>query len=222
MTPRRIILSVEVVYGTSNQGKLNDVKKILSDCDVSVLSLPDIGVEVPIIDESGKTFEENAIIKYKALRPLVPNNYILAVEDSGLEVDALDGAPGVYSRRWKAGGKEMTDTESLHKILDEMKGKKDRTAKFVSVIAFGGSGQAMQTIRGELAGVLLEEPDLEGFMEGMPYRALFYIPQLHKMLYQIHGMPLDKRKRLLTHREKVWLNLIENISSRRTSSEEIE
>jgi XTP/dITP diphosphohydrolase len=204
---------MQVVFGTANSGKLKDVKKFMSGSAVDIVSPGDIGIEMPLIKEDGKSFEENAVIKYQALRPLVPGQYILAVEDSGLEVDALGGAPGVYSRRWEVGSKDKTDLGILNRMLDEMKNKTDRTARFVSVIAFGGPGHSMQTVRGELVGELLKKPDMDGFIEGLPYRALFYIPELDKMLYRVHDMPPDKRRGILTHREKVWLKLVEKIAS---------
>jgi len=204
----------EVVFGTANEGKLKDVNNILASTALRIKSLRDVGLEPFDIAETGSTLEENAIIKFNALRPLIPIDDILVTEDTGIEIDALDGRPGVYSRRWEAGGEEMSDEQVLRKVIDEMKGKKDRTARFISVIAFGVAGPPPQLIKGELVGSLLEEPDMKGFEPGLPYRALFYIPQLKKMLYEVHDVPSSDRQGLLTHREKVWLKLAEKLTEK--------
>ena len=202
---------MEIVFGTANKAKVDDVRKIIKDEHISVLSLAEVGTEPPVIAETGTTFEENALIKYNVLRPLVPKDKVLVTEDSGLEIDALNGKPGVYSRRWEAGGRELTDEEVLSKVLSELKEIKDRTARFVSVIVFGGAGIPRQTVRGELAGEILEKPDMNGFVQGFPYRALFYVPQAKRMLYEIHDLPLEERGGVVTHREKAWEAVLKSI-----------
>ncbi len=202
---------IEIVFGTSNPGKLADVRVLVDPSIVTVLGLQDIGVEVGDIVENGKTFEENSIIKYEALRPLVPDNYILVTEDAGLEVDALNGEPGVYSRRWNKERREMTDQELVDKMARVMNGKKDRTARFVVVATFAGSGIKRQTVRAEELGVMLDEPDVEGMESGLPFRAFFFIPELDTMLYKFHLLPKEERKGHKTHREKIWEQIVENL-----------
>jgi XTP/dITP diphosphohydrolase len=202
---------MEVVFGTANPGKLKDVNNILASTSLRVKSLRDVELKPFDIPETGTTFEENAVIKFNALRPLIPLDDILVTEDTGIEIDALGGRPGVYSRRWDAEGEEMSDEQILQKVLKEMKGKKDRTARFISVIAFGAAGPTPRLIRGELVGELLEIPDMKGFEPGLPYRALFYIPSIGKMLYEMQDVTPSERQGLLTHREKVWLNLVEKL-----------
>lgn len=90
---------MRIIFGTTNPGKLEDVRNLVDDPAIEIKSLIDIGVGMPAVEENGATFGENAILKYDALRPLVPQDYVLVTEDSGLKIDALGGKPGVYSRR---------------------------------------------------------------------------------------------------------------------------
>src|SRR3989344_7004429 len=115
-----------VVFGTANSGKLTDVKNLINDSSIDIRSLYDIGVQPPDVVENGETFEENALIKYDTLRPLVPDKYVLVTEDSGLGIDVLNGEPGVHSRRWNRDGREMTDDEIIKKTLKIIKKKKKK------------------------------------------------------------------------------------------------
>lgn len=198
--------AMEIVFGTSNPAKIDDIRKIVRNPSIKLETLADLGLKPPEVAEDGATFEENAVIKYDVFRSLVPKSKILVTEDSGIEIDALNGAPGVYARRWSADGRDLSDQEIINKTLKLMKGRPNRTARFVSVLAFGGDGINKQTVRGELVGEILEQPDPKGAVPGFPYRALFYIPQLAKMLYEVHDIPLEQRN-LSTHREEAWRKL---------------
>ena len=87
----------KLIFATTNQGKMKEIREILKDLNMEVLSLKDAGIEADII-EDGKTFEENALIKARAIRDLT--GCMVLADDSGLEVDALDKAPGIYSARY--------------------------------------------------------------------------------------------------------------------------
>lgn len=198
---------MDVVFGTNNPAKVDDIRKLIKNSDIVLKTLADLNLKTPDIKESGQTFEENARIKYGALRGLVPDDKLLVTEDSGIEIDALGGEPGVHARRWSPDGRELTDEEIVDKTLKLLRGKQNRTARFVSALAFGGAGVSHQTVRGELIGNILEEPDHKGMIPGFPYRALFYVPQIGKMLYEIHDIPLEQRQNTPTHREKAWQQL---------------
>ena len=130
--------------------------------------LPDLK-SISACDETGATFEENAI--QKALYYSKYSDGYLFVDDSGLEVDALGGAPGIYSARFA--GIVATDEANNSLLLDRMQGIIDRTARFVCVVALAQSGRLVRTFRGEVAGQLLEEP--RG-ANGFGYDPLFYYP----------------------------------------------
>ena len=150
---------------TTNPGKLREFQKALSDA-FEVEALP--GLEsIPPCEETGLTFEENAIQK-----ALYYSRYCdgpLFVDDSGLEVDALGGAPGVYSARFA--GPDATDEANNRLLLDRMRGVANRTSRFVCVVALAKAGNLLRTFRGEVEGSLLEEPRGQN---GFGYDPLFF------------------------------------------------
>ena len=152
---------------TSNPGKLREFKLALADSFI-IEALPGLN-SIPICEETGTTFEENAI--QKALYYSKHSEGYLFVDDSGLEVHALGGAPGVYSARYA--GAEATDEANNRLLLERMSGIADRSAQFVCVAALAQSGRLVRTFRGEVAGQLIEEP--RG-ANGFGYDPLFYYP----------------------------------------------
>lgn len=116
---------------TNNQKKLKEIQRILDSFGITAKTLKELGIAVEI-EENGTTFEENAVIKAKTIAQLA--NLPTISDDSGLEVDALSGAPGVYTARFA--GENATDDENIDKLLHEMKDveKDDRTARFVSAV----------------------------------------------------------------------------------------
>ncbi|TXC81517.1 RdgB/HAM1 family non-canonical purine NTP pyrophosphatase [Luteibaculum oceani] len=129
MTKRRTMLCA-----SNNQGKIKEFKEMFSGYDV--LGLKDMGINVDI-PENGKTFEENALIKLRYLAKQHPDLTIIA-DDSGLCVNALDGAPGVYSARYS--GEDATDASNNKKLLEQLDGIEDRSAYFVCVLALFHNG----------------------------------------------------------------------------------
>lgn len=152
---------------TTNPGKLREFRLALAD-SVGVEALPGLASLTPC-EETGTTFEENAI--EKALYYSKHSDGLLFVDDSGLEVDALGGAPGVYSARYA--GPDADDETNNRLLLDRMRGIPGRTARFVCVVALAKSGQLVRTFRGEVEGLLAEEP--RG-LNGFGYDPLFYYP----------------------------------------------
>jgi XTP/dITP diphosphohydrolase len=152
---------------TTNNGKLREFH-IALDARFEVESLPGLA-EIPVCEETGATFEENAI--QKALYYSERCDGYLFVDDSGLEVDALAGAPGVYSARFA--GPAATDEANNRLVLDRMRGVQDRTARFVCVVALGQKGRLIRTFRGEVEGRLLEEARGEN---GFGYDPIFFYP----------------------------------------------
>lgn len=201
---------IKIVFGTSNPKKLADLRFIPAP-GVELLALADIGVSMPDIAENGGTFAANAQQKYEALRPLVPPRYVLACEDSGLEIPALDNQPGVYSRRWNDERREMTDEELIDKTLLELSGKSDRSAIFVSAIVFGHNTQDQQVVHGILNGSILSEMDETQRIRGMPYRALFFVDSAGMMLQHLIDTPYSLRE-TRTHRELAWRQFLAQLT----------
>ncbi len=131
---------MKIIYGTGNRGKLDAMRKIIKNhgFDAELYTIKDIGFDKEII-ENGKTFEENSEIKAKAIKEFCNQNKIIdkiiITDDAGLCVDALNGAPGIYTARYA--GKNATQEEKLNKLLENMKlytNMEDRTCKFVCVL----------------------------------------------------------------------------------------
>lgn len=203
---------MKIIFGTSNPKKVDDLKAIPVD-GIEVLTLADVNISMPYVVEDGDTFEANARQKYDALRPLVPEKYLLVTEDSGLEIDALGNEPGVYSRRWNAERTEMSDDELIAKTIRKLEGESNRRARFVSAVAFGGAGIEPQELRGELTGEIIQQVDESGRIPGMPYRALFYVPHMHMMMHEMIAIPYRERAGNPTHRESSWLSMVNAIKA---------
>ena len=166
---------MKMILASRNQKKIKELNAILSAFvpDIRILSLDDIGFEGDI-EEDGTTFEENALIKARTAMAAGGNRYPAIADDSGLAVDALSGAPGVYSARYAGNHDDSANNELL---LENMKNIPDeaRTAQFVSVIACVFPDGREILVRGEAKGMILHEYRGEG---GFGYDPLFlYIPE---------------------------------------------
>jgi XTP/dITP diphosphohydrolase len=152
-----------IYCATTNPGKLIEFRRTLE-----VEPLPGLR-EIEPPEETGTTFEENAI--QKAVYYSRFCDELLFVDDSGLEADALGGAPGVYSARYA--GPDATDEANNRLVLEQMGGVRDRRARFVAVIALARAGEVIRTFRGEVEGLLLEEARGGN---GFGYDPLFFYP----------------------------------------------
>ena len=148
---------MKFVLATHNPGKLKEMADILSGLGVEVVSPADVGISVDV-EETGTTFAENAMLKAKAI--CAASGLPAIADDSGLCVDALNGAPGVYSARY--GGEGLDDTGRYRLLLENMKGQMPRTAKFVSVITCCFPNGDVLTARGECPGTIAFAPQGEG------------------------------------------------------------
>ncbi|MBQ7751610.1 MAG: RdgB/HAM1 family non-canonical purine NTP pyrophosphatase [Clostridia bacterium] len=173
---------MEIVAATNNSGKAREFAEILKDAGMSVLTMKDVGISIEI-DETGKNFAENAMIKAKAVSKLC--DFPVLADDSGLCVNCLDGAPGLYSARFA--GENATDKELRKKLLSEMEGMTDRSAFFISsVVLLFKNGQAI-TAEGKVFGTILNEEKGTG---GFGYDALFYCDEIGKTFAE--ATPLEK------------------------------
>jgi XTP/dITP diphosphohydrolase len=155
---------MRVYCATSNPGKLREFRLALGGV-VAVETVP----PVPAPEETGATFEENAVLK--ALYYAKFCDGLVFAEDSGLVVDALSGAPGIHSARFA--GPEASDVDNNRLLLEKMQGIQDRSARFVSVIALAQGAQIVANFRGEVEGEILLAPRGEN---GFGYDPLFYYP----------------------------------------------
>lgn len=179
---------MRAVLASHNQKKIAELQTILGELGVEVISQREAGVDIEV-EETGTTFEANA--RFKARAVMEATGLPAIADDSGLSVDALDGAPGVYSARY--GGEGLDDTGRWQLLLEHMQGVEDRACRFVCVIccAFPDGGELMA--RGECPGVLAQAPQGDG---GFGYDPIFYLPQLGKTMAQL----TPQEKNSLSHR----------------------
>ena len=176
-----------IFIATSNPGKLRDFAGAAAPHGVEIAGVPGFS-SLPVVVEDGVTFEENARKKAEEYSRAAPGEIVVA-DDSGIEVDALNGAPGVHSARYAADqphlASENTDDESNNaRVLRELRGipPEKRTARFVCVLAAARDGKTLATFRGTAEGVLLDAP--RG-TNGFGYDPLFYFPQIQKTFAEL-------------------------------------
>lgn len=161
----------KVIFATGNEGKMKEIRKILGDLDIQLLSLKDAGITADI-EENGNSFEENAVIKATAIRDLTGE--IVLADDSGLEIDYLNKEPGIYSARY------MGEDTSYHiknaNLIERLDGVPDekRTARFVCAIAAAFPDGTVRTVRAAMEGRIGYEEKGEN---GFGYDPIFYLPE---------------------------------------------
>lgn len=190
-----------IIFATGNENKLREIREILGELDIEVVSLKAAGIQADIV-EDGKTFEENAIIKVKAIHELTGE--MVMADDSGLEVDYLNKEPGVYSARYMGEDtsyhiKNMSFVERLEGVPDEL-----RTARFVCAIAFINKEGEVITTRGEFEGRIGYEEKGEN---GFGYDPIFYVPE-----FGCYSAELSReQKNAISHRGKALRLMKEEI-----------
>ncbi|MDZ4230077.1 MAG: non-canonical purine NTP pyrophosphatase [Candidatus Veblenbacteria bacterium] len=197
-------MAAKLLIATKNQAKFKNFARLLAGYKLEVVSLSDLGL-VSDVAETGTTFEENA--KLKVMSYFALSKLPTLVDDSGLEIDALGGWPGLYSRRvWGAGEREATDEEALAEVLQRMEGVPDgnRSAHFTAVVALALPTGEVQTVRESAAGIITHEPH-GPISPGFPYRTIFYLPEVGKTAAQLEAE--GKYDDYLSHRKKAILKL---------------
>ena len=179
---------MRAVLASHNKKKMKEMREILSQLGVEVVSQADVGVDLEP-EETGTTFEENARIKAAAI--MEATGLPAIADDSGLVVDALDGAPGVYSARY--GGEGLDDTDRWKLLLKNMEGMPDRACRFVSVICCVLPNGEEVMSRGEVHGVVAQGPSGDG---GFGYDPIFYLPERGCTMAQLSA----EEKNAISHR----------------------
>ena len=194
----------KLILATSNKDKAREIAEILEGTPFVVTTMKEEGFD-PDIVEDGKTFEENALIKARTVHALAKGAYVMA-DDSGLCIDALDGAPGIYSARFC--GENSTYPEKFAKIFEMLKDvpEEKRTAKFVCSIAVVRPDGSEFTVRGEICGVLHEKPMGDG---GFGYDPIFYVPEFGMTTAQM----TKEQKNSISHRGKASRAMAEKLKA---------
>ncbi len=181
---------MQIVLATNNKDKIREIKHLLDDLPVTILTRDDF-LDFPDPEEIGETLEENAILKAREISAFC--DLPALADDSGLEVDALGGAPGVYSSRYA--GENVTYQDNNEKLIRELKDvpREKRTARFRCVIALAWDGDSIETVDGQAEGLITET--LSGD-KGFGYDPVFYYPPKDKRFSQ---MSMDE-KNAVSHR----------------------
>lgn len=190
---------MKIIAATQNKGKIKEIQKIFGTLGFEVISQKEVGIDVDV-EETGATFEENARLKAKAVYDLCHETVI--ADDSGLCVDALDGAPGVYSARYA--GEGASDADKINKLLAELENEENRSAEFVSSLVMILKDGREFSAQGKVKGKILKEPSGSN---GFGYDPIFYSEELGKSF----GEASDEEKNSISHRGRGLQNLYEKI-----------
>ena len=195
----KVLKKPVIVIATTNKGKLKEYENLLSKDDICIKSLRDYS-NVPIVDETGKTYEENAKLKAETIAKFLDE--IVLSDDSGLEVDALNGDPGVYSARFA--GENADDNTRNEKLLKELLHvpETERTARFVCVQVLAGPKGVLNITEGTCEGKILYSKKGE---QGFGYDPVFYIPQIDKVMAELDM----SEKNRLSHRANAYFKMRE-------------
>lgn len=195
-----------ILIATSNPGKLRDFAGAAVEDGLEVAGLPNFG-SLPLVVEDGLTFEANARKKAEAYSRYAPGEIVVA-DDSGLEIDALHGAPGVHSARYAAhephnAHANTHDDANNARVLRELKGipTQKRGGRFICMLAAARDGKTLATFRGAANGVILEAPRGSN---GFGYDPLFYFPQIEKTFAQLTA----EEKAVYSHRGAAFRQLL--------------
>ncbi len=183
-------LKQTIVLATTNKGKIREITELLKDYPIDIKNLSDFG-PIPEVIEDQDTFDGNAYKKAAFTAKVL--GFPAMADDSGLCVDALDGAPGVYSARYA--GEHATDAQNVEKMLKALENQENRDAAFKCVISIAVPTGAALTYEGECKGVMTQEPMGDN---GFGYDPLFYFPEYKKTFAQLS----IKEKGIVSHRGK--------------------
>ena len=192
------IMKQKIVLATGNKGKVKEMADVLADFGFEVIAQTDLGIESP--EETGLTFVENAILKarYASEKSGLP----AIADDSGLVVDALNGAPGLYSARYA--GHHGDDNANNEKLIQELQGQADRTAHYVCALALVYPDGREVTAEGYCDGLVQDEPKGDN---GFGYDPYFHVPQFEKTVAEL----TIEEKETISHRGRALRELISKL-----------
>jgi XTP/dITP diphosphohydrolase len=193
---------MKILIATKNTGKVKEFEAMFQELGIEVVSLLDIKKSSDV-EETGTTFEENAILKAETISSQM--NIPVIADDSGLEIDALEGRPGVYSARYA--GSQKCDEDNMDKVLSELKdvSRQNRTARFVCALAFARPDKKTFVVRGTCEGEILTE---RRGNKGFGYDPIFYLPSLERSMAELS----KEEKNKISHRAVALRKLKEFIS----------
>lgn len=197
-------MNKQIVFATGNEGKMREIRAILSDLGCEILSMKEAGITADIL-EDGTTFEENALIKAKAVAEYT--DAIVLADDSGLEIDYLNKEPGIYSARYL--GEDTSYRVKNQNLIDRLAGVPDekRSARFVCAIAAVFPDGTSSVVRATIEGRIGYEERGEG---GFGYDPIFYVPEYGKSTAELSA----EEKNAISHRGKALRLVKEDIKAK--------
>ncbi|HZQ29781.1 MAG TPA: non-canonical purine NTP pyrophosphatase [Patescibacteria group bacterium] len=195
----------KLLLATKNPGKVKEISKFLKDLNLEIVSLKDLHVKEDI-EENEKTYKANS--QKKAIFFSKLTNLPAIGDDGGLEIEALNGEPGIHSRRWLGyAASDEVLIEHLNKVIKQIpKGK--RQARFIDVVSFALPSGKVWSQEGKVKGELVDDPHLK-FLKGYPYRSFFYIPEIKKFYHE--SELTTEEERIYNHRYKALVKIKEII-----------
>jgi len=189
----------KLLIATKNPAKIAEYRIIFKDLPLELITLGDLNIHISV-EENGETFEENAIKKAKFYYKL--SGLPTLAEDGGIEIDYLNGEPGVKSRRWP--GYEASDEELINMTYEKLKGVplEKRNAQLRVVIALAINSE-IETSEGAVQGIILERP-VKTTISGYPFRSVFYMPAMKKVFAEM----TEEEEMLVSHRKKAIEQLL--------------
>jgi XTP/dITP diphosphohydrolase len=186
----------KLLVATTNPGKLKEISNFLSDLPFKIISLSDAGI-TSSVEEAGNNYQENS--QLKAIFYSKKSGLPTVSDDAGIEIDALDGAPGLKSSRWL--GKDSTEEDIIKYMLKLAKDlpHNKRKAVFKTVISFALPNGKVWSVKGEVEGIIAPKPYLKT-LKGYPYRSFFYLPQIKK--YYHEDQLTEREQKEYNHRYK--------------------
>ncbi|MCH5276016.1 MAG: XTP/dITP diphosphatase [Lachnospiraceae bacterium] len=193
-----------IVFATGNAGKLREIKEILGDMELEIISMKDAGIQADI-EENGSTYEENALIKARAVAACAEKDDIVMADDSGLEIDYLNCEPGIYSARYL--GEDTSYQIKNQNLIERLAGVPDekRTARFVCAIAAVLPDGRELTSRGIIEGRIGYEEKGNG---GFGYDPIFQVPELGKSTAELS----EDEKNAVSHRGRALRAMKEELN----------
>ena len=197
-------MTATILFATKNPGKYAEFVAAFHKFSpqTSIISLADLDYQIPDCIETGATFEQNALLKARHARSHLhgnDKNLIIIADDSGMEIEALNGEPGVSTRRWN--GRELSDQEIVDYCLKKLEGKTNRRAQYTTCLVVNFPNGREEVIFGKNSGVILTKPHKESRLKGMPFRELFFVPELNMMFHEVRELPKLKRNGYLLGHE---------------------
>ena len=185
-------MTATILFATRNSGKYAEFVAAFHKFapQTSIISLADLDYQIPDCIETGATFEQNALLKARHARNHLrgnDKNLIIIADDSGMEIEALNGEPGVFTRRWN--GHEMSDQEIVDYCLKKLEGKTNRRAQYTTCLVINFPDGREEVIFGKNSGVILTESREESRLKGIPFRELFFVPELNMMFHEVRELP---------------------------------